>query len=509
MRRFLFATIAGFALLAPGAQAADQFNSTPFRNSVTVPNMLQHEYKLQQIADGNGGTRLAGTPGNDKTVNYIVQTMRGAGWSVKKQAFTFPFFAENSDSTLERTAPDAHPYTFGTDFSTMTYSGSGDVTAPVVPVDVVVPIGDSPPSTSTSGCEAADFAGFPSGAIALVQRGTCTFGEKATNAAAAGAAAVIVFNEGQEPDRSGLVAGTLGGVATIPVVGTTYAVGEELVTLYRGGQAPTAHVKTDTTSETRTTYNVIADSPWGDPNRTVVVSAHNDSVEAGPGINDDGSGTAMDLEMARNLGIHGRTPTNHVRFLWVGAEEEGLLGSTYYVEHLTDAQRLKIIAMLDFDMVASPNYARQVYDGDGSTFGPEVSGPSGSGFIEGLFNGWFGSQAQASEPIPFDGRSDYVAFTDAGIPAGGIFTGAEVLKTPEEQAMFGGIAGQPLDPCYHQACDTVNNLNLKAFGEMKNAAADVLYQLALIQGPIRDGRPVKPKTMAMAKRAFRGELALR
>src|SRR4051812_31052906 len=202
----------------------------------------------------------------------------------------------------------------------------------------------------------------------------------------------------------------------------------------------------------------------------------------------------MDLELARNLGRAGRTPTNHVRFLWVGAEEEGLLGSTFYVQSLTPAQRLKIIGMLDFDMVASPNYDRQVYDGDGSTFGADESGPSGSGFIEGLFNDFFAGQGQATEPIVFDGRSDYVAFTNAGIPAGGVFTGAEKIKTPEEAALFGGTAGQPLDPCYHQACDTTSNLNLKALGEMKDASADVLFQLGLVQGPIRDGRPVKAAT---------------
>jgi Zn-dependent M28 family amino/carboxypeptidase len=380
------------------------------------------------------------------------------------------------------------------EFVTMDFSGSGDVTGAIVPVDVVVPIGDSPPSTSTSGCEAADFAGFPAGAIALVQRGTCTFGVKVQNAQTAGAVGAIVFNEGQEPDRSGVVAGTLGGPVSIPAVGTSYAIGAGLVDQYRANAAPAAHIKTETLSETRTTNNVIADSPFGDPSRTVVVSAHNDSVAAGPGINDDGSGTSMDLELAKNLGKAGKFPTNHVRFLWVGAEEEGLLGSNYYVSQLTDAQKLKIIAMLDFDMVASPNYARQVYDGDGSTF-TDSPGPSGSGFIESLFTDFFGSQDEATEPIPFDGRSDYVAFTNAGIPAGGIFTGAEKIKTAEEQALFGGTAGQPLDPCYHQACDTVNNLNLKALGEMKDAAADVVFQLSLIQGPIRDGRPVKPHSL--------------
>jgi Zn-dependent M28 family amino/carboxypeptidase len=197
---------------------------------------------------------------------------------------------------------------------------------------------------------------------------------------------------------------------------------------------------------------------------------------------------------------------NHVRSLWVGAEEEGLLGSNYYVSQLGAADRSKIIAMLDFDMVASPNYARQVYDGDGSTFGSDVSGPNGSGLIESLFSRWFDSRGQAHEPIPFDGRSDYVAFTNAGIPAGGIFTGAEKIKTHDEFLMFGGTEGQALDHCYHQACDTINNLNLKAFGEMKDAAADVLYQLMLTRSPITDGSTIKPGSQPTT---FMGHTAVR
>ncbi len=505
MRRVLLAA-AVVTLLAPaGARAADRYNSAPFRSTVTVPNMLQHSYALQSIADANGGTRVAGSSGNVKTVNYIVQQMKQTGWTVKKQAFEFPFFQETADPVFERTAPTPHTYT-DTEFQTMDYSGSGDVSGAVVPVDVTVPMDPSaPPSTSNSGCEAADFTGFPAGSIALVQRGTCNFVVKVQNAIAAGAKGVIVFNEGQPPDRNGVVAGTLGEPVSVPVVGTSYDVGAELVTLYRNSQAPAAHIKTTTISETRTTYNVIADSPFGDPDRTVVVSAHNDSVAAGPGINDDGSGVAMDLELAKNLGKKGPYPKNHVRFLWVGAEEEGLLGSHHYVDSLTDAQKLKIIAMLDFDMVASPNWARQVYDGDGSEAG-NPAGPGGSGFIESLFTGWFDSVGQAHEPIPFDGRSDYVGFTDAGIPAGGVFTGAERPKTADEVAMFGGTLGAPLDPCYHQACDTVNNLNLQVFGQMKDAAADVLLQLAMINGPIRDGRPIKTK---LANKAFQGDTPLR
>jgi hypothetical protein len=295
MRRVLLAAAIVIALPASAAHAADRFNSAPLRKNVTVPNMLQHSFALQRIADNNNGTRVAGSPGNDKTVNYIVQQMKQTGWKVKKQPFEFPFFQELADPVFERTAPTPHTYT-SDEFQTMDYSGSGDVTGKIVPVDVTVPMDpNAPASTSNSGCEAADFNGFP-------------------------------------------------------------------------------------------------------------------------------------------------------------------------------------------------------------------AGPGGSGFIEQLFTDWFDSVDQAHEPIPFDGRSDYVGFTDAGIPAGGIFTGAEKVKTQEEFELFGGTVGAPLDPCYHQACDTTNNLNLQAFGEMKDAAADVLTQLSMIKGPIRDGRPVKVK---LGNKAFKGDTPLR
>ena len=501
MRKALGAAVLCAVMGVPAsAQAADTFNSKPYRKAVTVNNMLVHSRALQRIADANGHTRAAGTPGNEATVNYVFDRMKAQkGWKVKKQPFEFPYFNENAPSQFSRTAPDPAPFVNGTDFATMTYSGSGDVTAPVTAVGPLnVPIGDTEAGTTASGCVAADFAGFPAGNIALVQRGTCNFGVKAENAKAAGASAVVIFNEGQ-PGRQEAVAGTLGAPTTIPAIGITYALGVDTVQRLRGGQTVSFHVVTDTVSETRTTWNVIADSPGGDTSRTVVVSAHNDSVPAGPGINDDGTGTAMDLELAKYLGKAGKDPRNHVRFLWVGAEELGLLGSQFYVDSLNDFQKAKIIAMLDFDMVASPNYDRQVYDGDGSTFGPDVSGPNGSGFIEGLFNGFFASQNQASEPIPFDGRSDYVAFTNAGIPAGGIFTGAEVIKTPEQQALFGGTAGVAFDHCYHQLCDDLTNLNLKAWGEMKDAAADVLYQLALTKNQILNGSTPKKSTKKSQK----------
>ena len=333
------------------------------------------------------------------------------------------------------------------DFAAMTYSGYGDVTAPVQAVDINL-AGDR---ASTSGCEAADFAGFTAGNIALIQRGTCTFRVKVDNAAAAGAAAVIVFNQGNVvpgDDRFGLFFGTLDPpVAAIPAVSTTFALGEAL--------ASTAglelRVAVDATLESTTTFNVLADTPSGRADRTVLVGAHLDSVAEGPGINDNGSGSAAILETALQMAELGIEPTNRVRFAFWGGEEDGLIGSDYYVSQL-NARALKQHAVnLNFDMVGSPNFVRFVYDGDGSAFG--ATGPNGSARVEQVFLDYFASEGLATEPTEFDGRSDYFAFINNGIPAGGLFTGAEGIKTAEEAAIYGGTAGAAYDPCYHQACD--------------------------------------------------------
>ena len=225
-------------------------------------------------------------------------------------------------------------------------------------------------------------------------------------------------------------------------------------------------ITTSTISETRPTYNVIADSPAGRKNRTVVVGAHLDSVVEGPGINDNGSGTSTNLEIALQMAKKGIEPRNRVRFAFWGAEESGLLGSDDYVGKLSDAEKDKIAANLNFDMLGSPNYARLVYDGDGSEDPETGPGPVGSDTIERIFNRHFESKGLATEPTAFDGRSDYGPFIDVGIPAGGLFSGAEELKTAEQQAKFGGTAGLALDPCYHQACDNINNLNKQALDEL-------------------------------------------
>jgi len=473
VRRLLVLLASLLALAAwttiPVASAAPPTDTSELQEAVTAQGILEHLQALQAIADANGGTRASGTPGYDASVDYVVSRLEAAGYEVTIQEFEFPFFQALSPGELERVSPDSEVYTAEADFFTMEYSGSGDVRAPIQATnDVVIPPG-AEAGTSNSGCEDADFAGFVEGNIALIQRGTCTFEEKIQNAIEAGASAVIIFNEGQE-GRTDAFIGTLGRPFDIPVVFTSFAVGEELYDLSLEGEV-IVRVATGTVSEIRTTSNVIAELPGDRDDRVVVVGAHLDSVSEGPGINDNGSGSSMTLEIAEEMAAAGIEPTNTVRFIWFGAEEAGLLGSEYYVSQLTKRERKDIAVMLNFDMVGSPNYVRFVYDGD--------AGPAGSGNVEDVFLDYFASVGLPVEPTPFDGRSDYGPFIAVGIPAGGLFTGAEEIKTEEQEAIYGGMAGIAYDPCYHQACDTIENVNLEVLDQMADAAAHAVMTFAM------------------------------
>jgi Zn-dependent M28 family amino/carboxypeptidase len=457
---------------APTAPAAiDEINTKRLREQVTVAGILQHERAFQRIANQNGGTRASGTPGYAASVAYVRGRLERAGYDVSEQTFAFPFFTETGEPALEQVSP-AREEAFET--GTFEFSGSGDVTGRVVPIDLQLPPGPVAGS-STSGCQAADFpAPGDAPAVALVQRGGCTFGEKAANAQAAGYDAVVIFNEGQE-GRQDLFIGTLGTEEsiTIPVVGLSFADASELVATGEVSLRVSASTSVDLDA---TTSNLIADSPEGDEDRTIVVGAHLDSVVEGPGINDNGSGTAGILEIAEEMSENGIRPRNRVRFAFWGAEESGLVGSTYYVDNLDEDEAAQIYANLNFDMIGSPNYVRFVYDGDGSD--TPVAGPPGSGQIEEIFTRYFASQGLESEPTEFSGRSDYGPFIEIGIPAGGLFSGAEGIKTEEQAEIYGGTAGLAYDPCYHEACDTISNVSTKALFELGDAAAHAVLTLA-------------------------------
>lgn len=218
-----------------------------------------------------------------------------------------------------------------------------------------------------------------------------------------------------------------------------------------------------------TGYNLIADWPGGDENQVMMFGGHADSVEAGPGINDNGSGSAGLLEVALTVAEQNLAPAKHLRFAWWGAEELGLVGSTHYVDTLPQAERDKIAGYLNFDMIGSPNAGYFVYD--------SASQPEGSEAYEKVLNDYFASINVATEPVEVGGRSDHAAFADAGIPTGGTFTGAEETKTEEQAQKWGGTAGQAFDECYHGSCDTTENIDEPALDRNSDAIANAVWTL--------------------------------
>lgn len=461
------------AVMAESPACDTRVNNTHAKllECVTLEGVRAHQAALQAIADANGDTRAANTPGYDASVAYVKETLEAAGYEVQLDPFDFAVF---SPAILQQTAPVTATYVTGA----FTGSGYGNVSGPVIPVDLSI----ANPAASTSGCEAADFAGLDfsgSNDIALIQRGSCFFAVKAVNAQAAGAEAVVIMNIGT-PGNTGPFVGNASALPdgspsnlTIPVVGASFADGVAL------SQPGSTAIVTLEPPEIVTQYNVLAELPGRNNNNVVMAGAHLDSVPAGPGINDNGSGSAAILEVA--LQMAKVEPRNTVRFAWWGGEESGLVGSRAYVAGLSQEELDRITLYLNFDMVGSPNYVFFIYDGDNSDGVGSGPGPAGSAEIEKTFEAFYTMVGEPFKGTDFTGRSDYGPFIAAGvdIPSGGLFTGAEGIKTPAEAALWGGIAGQQYDPCYHQACDTFDNNNDHALDVNSDAIAFAILQYAM------------------------------
>ncbi|KAI0804011.1 peptidase family M28 [Xylaria sp. FL0064] len=302
------------------------------------------------------------------------------------------------------------------------------------------------------GCDSSDYPESVSGNIAFILRGTCSFGTKSALAGKAGAIAAVVFNS-----ETGGLSGTLGVPSShhVATFGLSGKDAEPIVEKLKAGDTMDSIAFIDSVVTTINTTNIIAQTVEGDPENCVMVGAHSDSVGEGPGINDDGSGSLTLLEVATRLANF--SVNNCVRFAWWAGEEEGLLGSDYYVATLPADENKKIRLFMDYDMMGSPNFAYQIYNATNAV------NPTGSEQLRNLYVDWYESKGLNYTFIPFDGRSDYDAFIRNGIPGGGIATGAEGIKTKEEELMFGGKAGDWYDPCYHQLCDDVGNVNATAW----------------------------------------------
>lgn len=434
-----------------------------FREDVRPEAIEQHLVALDDIAKKNDGNRAAGTSGYTASASYVEAVLKRAGYRTKRQHFEF-VYEEVKATSLTQNSPKKATI----EQNPMSYSpgtGPGGVTA-----GLVAP-------TVATGCAASDYSGASaSGRIALIQRGGCSFGAKAETAKKAGAVAAIIYN-----NTDGSINGTLGAPSDtyVPATGLSKVDGDKLAAAVKAGAVNMTFVL-DKISQMRRTFNVLAETKVGSADNVVMAGAHLDSVQKGAGINDNGSGSAAILEVAVQLAKQKRV-ANKVRFAWWGAEELGLLGSEHYVSDLKKDRPedlKKIATYLNFDMVGSPNYMIGVYDADQSTYESPVTVPKGSIETEAVLTDYFDGKGQPWVDTEFDGRSDYDAFITNGIPASGLFTGAEEKKSKGEQLLFGGVEGDAFDPNYHEAGDTFYNVSMKAVDINSDAIAHAVLTLA-------------------------------
>ena len=462
----LCTVVVGLALLvAPSAGAAPapdcdtQVNDTPSKllPCITKDDLWNHMQRFQAIADANPSpadghpSRNSGEPGYKASADYVAQVMRDAGYNVTIQQYTFTYYAYTGIPSFSETSPTAHDYVLNEEWGPG--QSTGTVTGGMVQPAGGIILPPTLTSSSTSGCTASDFSGFVPGRIALIQRGGCFFGVKVQNAQAAGAAGVIIFNEGNtgtSDDRTGLLIGSLQDAAgnpiipTIPVAFTTFAVGQDLYN--QAQQTPPvmslsipAVVKPNTPD-----YNVIAESRGGDKNHVVVVDAHLDAIY-GAGMLDNASGSATILDIAQKM--KNVNPLNKLRFIWFGGEELGLLGSSYYVNSLTSTELSHIGYDLDADVTATPNYLIGVLDPAApDLFSRTVSAT----FPNRVYKASTVARDQAVEYFDSIGKNheflspvgtDAFSFNAVGIPASGLLTGQDCCKSQAEVDLFGGFLG--------------------------------------------------------------------
>ncbi len=463
-------------------------------------------------------------------MDYVAKLMKEAGYNVTIQTYKFFYFAYNGVPAFSEVSPTSHNYQVLTEWNPGQSYGTAN--ASIQPAGGIVNP-PTPTSSSTSGCTAADFSGFVPGRIAVIQRGGCNFGLKVVNAQAAGAAGVIIFNEGN-PGRTAVLSGSLVDgagnriVPTIPVAFTSFALGDALLSQYQ--QAVTAGTALPVVNQTinatvdpnRDDYNVIADSKGGDPNHVLVVDAHLDAIY-GAGILDNASGSATILDIAQMM--RKVNPRNKLRFIWFGGEELGLLGSQYYVNNLSPTELSKIGYDLDADVTATPNYVVGVLDPAGvdlfgrtvsRQFPPQIYQPSTVARDQGIqyFNS-LGLNHELFSPV----GTDAINFNIVGIPASGVLTGQDCCKTQDDVNLFGGTLGNfegnvpstdggcvdnPFRWCDNLANNDPNVLTFMSRG-FANMVIQMAFDTTVMSGSASGGHSASPR--AVPKQANAGKRA--
>ena len=485
------------------AECDARVNDTPAKlvECIQTADLMTHLQAFQDIADQNPvdghPSRNSGEPGYRASVDYVANLMAAAGYDVTIQTYTFDYFAFAGTPQLSEVSPTAHDYVLGTEWGPGRSLGSTNGGVPLQPALGIVLPPNVNGSTSTSGCTPSDFTGFAGGRVALIQRGGCNFGVKILNAEAAGASAVIIFNEGN-PGRTALLVGSIVDasgnpfIPTVPVAFTTFAVGLDLFDQFNAGSAPSMSMSVlGIVRPNAVDYNVIAESRGGDKNHVLVVDAHLDAI-FGAGILDNATGSAAILDIA--LKMKNVDPLNKLRFIWFGGEELGLLGSKFYVNNLTSAEASHIGYDLDADVFGTPNYIIGILDPAGVDF---FSRTVPATFPNRVYKA---SQVSRDQSVDFfndagfkheflsPNGTDAFSFNQIGIPASGLLTGQDCCKSQVEVDLFGGQLGNyegnlgTFDGgCVDQPfkwCDNIHNVDPAIFTLMSKAFANTVVQMA-------------------------------
>jgi hypothetical protein len=438
---------------APPAAAPDLGRGLAAK--VTVDRMFGHLRALQDIANANNGNRAEGTPGYDASVEYVAKALRGRGFEVSTPQFDRLYSISLGKPALTL-ASGSYPVDQA---SLLVRTPPGGLTGQ--PVRPTVP----------SGCAVGDYpATVPKGAIAVVDDTRCSVVDKQNSAVAKGAVALVVLSTpGSQGAPPTLFNPGYFKQLTVPVaVAGAYAAGALARTT-----AP-IHLVLDAENVKITSRNVLAQTKTGAPNDVIMVGAHLDGPRDSPGINDNGSGVAAVLETALQLGP--LAPVNNaVRFVFWGADENGLNGVMDYVFGLDDEQRNDIAMYLNVNLIGSLNAGFFTDDGDQS--GPPGQGvafgdvPDGSAGIERTLDGYLNLAGKRPADMPLGTRTDYHPFMVAGVPIGGLTAGASQPKTTVQARLWGGKAGVGFDPNFQSPRDTIDNINREALAVMGSGVA--------------------------------------
>jgi hypothetical protein len=395
---------------------------------------------LAAIAEANGGIRASGTDGYDASAEWAAGRLAELGYDVFTPDVPFIGFADRG-VTLK---VGGRSFSGPDEARALIYSAGGTVAGPVAVLE-------------DSGCAAGDFADVQPGAVVLTVGGGCFRRDQALHAVDAGAVALVVGYPGRGPGE--IFRPTLLSPAgiDIPVVSVT----GEAVDALSAVAGQEAELSVDVAREPAVFRNVIGE--LGDGPRTVMVGAHLDSVLDGPGINDNGSGVAAVLELARAVALAGVPDGWSIRIgLW-GGEEFGTYGSRAYADGLDPG----LVAYLNLDMAGSVNGANLVYDEPGAAPGsPEITA---------RYERWFAQHALQADGADLGGSSDHAGFTAAGIPTGGLFAGASASGSAAQPGASGG--GLAPDPCYHIGCDGRDNVDVERVALFSEATTDVVLSL--------------------------------